>query len=115
MSVSRRYLDTSQIITFSANSPLSDAIFLNGGTLEALRIGRGWQSDDNLVLYHSIDGSTYKYLYDSEGKRVTIDNIQADGDIVLTDLTSEGLLYLKFERSSTNKNLVLIETIIKHK
>jgi hypothetical protein len=43
MSNRRRYLDTSQSITFSEGNLVSSEIFLNGGTLEVLRVGRGWK------------------------------------------------------------------------
>jgi hypothetical protein len=84
-------------------------------SLEVLRVGRGWKDSDNLEVFHSIDGSSYKKLCDSIGDIVEIENVSADCDVVLTDLTSEGLLYLKFGRSSNNTASVVIETIIKHK
>jgi hypothetical protein len=115
MSNRRRYIDKSQTISFSENNFLSSEIFLNGGTLETLRIGRGWKHGDDLEVFHSFDGGSYKALCDSTGERVKIENVSADCDIVLTDLTSEGLLYLKFGRSSANASTVVIETIIKHK
>jgi hypothetical protein len=110
-----RYLDQSQQITFSEGNFLSNEIFLNGGTLEVLRVGRGWKDGDDMEVFHSIDGSSYKKLCDSIGNQVFIENVSADCDIVLTDMTSEGLLYLKFGRSGNNTSSVVIETIIKHK
>ena len=65
-----------------------------------------------VIHYTEVD---VKELFDSEGIRVSVDNVRPNADIVLSDIVSEGLRFIKFERASNNSNVVVIETIIKHK